>query len=224
MIDTIAVQKKYLDLYNTPSDINTLLPYLKQYAEKCGHITEMGVREPTSTYAFLAGNPEKLVSYDIHRTAGIADVEKLAPGTFNFILEDVLAADIEETDFLFLDTYHTATQLAKELEKHADKVRKYIGFHDTGSFWDVGEEAYPGIAPEIACGRGLKHAIVPFLRKGGWYISFMTDNNSGLLILERKIKGQRSTTPLFARLKYTLYLRSKQLRKTIFNIRQKWAG
>lgn len=215
MIFLDKVVEKYNSLCKTPSDIYQLLPYLLRYAQKCRHITEMGVRTPTSTYAFLAGNPDKLTSYDITRTPGVDEVERLAPGVFEFVLQDVLEANIEETDFLFIDTYHTALQLEKELLRHSGKVRRYIGFHDTCTFWELGEQPYTGINEDLATNKGLKYAIEPFLANGDWKISFMTDKNNGLLILERKKQGVGRQKQLVTHAKYTLYLRLKIVREFI---------
>lgn len=182
-----AVLDRYDLAANTPSDINQLLPYLRAVAERCEHITEMGVRSPTSTWAFLAGNPKKLISYDIARWQGVDEVEDKAPkGVFTFIEQDVLQADIEETDFLFIDTFHTATQLERELARHSGKVKKYIGFHDTTTFWENGEPPYEGIPADVACGRGLKYALEPFLNNHPeWKYDFITQINNGLTIIKR---------------------------------------
>jgi len=219
MINLNRIIEKYNSLGKTPSDIYELLPYLHRYAQKCKHITEMGVRTPTSTYAFLAANPNKLVSYDISRSAGVDEVEELAPGVFQFVLKDVLEADIEETDFLFIDTYHTAAQLEKELARHSDKAKKYIGFHDTSTFWEYGEQPYEGIEKGLATNKGLKYAIEPFLANGGWVISFMTDRNNGLLIIERKEEGRNHWKQLFTHGKYKTYLRLRWARELPENIR-----
>jgi len=212
MMNYPAILKKYDELCLKPSDINELLPYLRKYAEKCSHITEMGVREPTSTYAFLAGKPKQLISYDLFRNSAVDEVEKLAPDNFKFILQDVLEVDIEETDFLFIDTYHTASQLEMELAKHAEKVRQYIGFHDTGTFWNIGEPPYEGMDTTLACGRGLKFALMPFIGKGEWRISFMANNNNGLLILERKNKNQLFSGQLITHLKYLFFIKYARYR------------
>ncbi|MCR8560168.1 hypothetical protein KXD93_21125 [Mucilaginibacter sp. BJC16-A38] len=219
MMNQSLVVKKYNELCLLKSDINELLPFLKDYAGKSKHITEMGVRDPTSTYAFLAGGTEKLVSYDIKRNANISEVEALAPGVFTFILQDVLEADIEETDFLFIDTYHTATQLEGELARHSEKARKYIGLHDTSTFWETGEAPYEGMDLDKACGKGLKHAVLPFLRRGGWRVAFMTEINNGLIIMERRNSNVFSAQAL-NHWKYLFYLRSVRFRnllKRLFN-------
>lgn len=53
-------------LHKTPNDINEHMPTLVKYSKECDHITEMGVRGIGSTWAFLAGQPKRLVSYDQH--------------------------------------------------------------------------------------------------------------------------------------------------------------
>lgn len=219
MNNNLTIIQKYNTLCTTPSDINELLPFLRLYAESCKHITEMGIRNPTSTYAFLAGGPNTLISYDINRATEVDEVENLAPGVFRFIQQDVLTAEIEETDFLFIDTYHTATQLEKELEMHSGKVRRYIGLHDTSTFWERGEELYKGMDIKLGCGRGLKFAIKPFLKKGQWKIAFATDRNNGLMILERKRKKWFLSSQLSSHLKYTFYLNSRKLRYWISRLR-----
>lgn len=179
-----AILAKYEEKVNTPSDINELLPYLRAVAEKCPRIVEFGVRQPTSTWALLAGNPESLISYDVYKDAAVDEVEAIAPN-FKFILGSTLEIEIEETDFIFIDTVHTATQLERELARHADKAKKYLGFHDIFSFGDVGEY-YQGIDPEINCGRGLWAALTPFLENNPeWKVDFKTSENNGLLILRR---------------------------------------
>ena len=186
----MSIQEKYQEKCNTPSDIFQLLPFLKQYAEQCEHVTEMGVRNPTSTYAFLAARPKKLISYDIGRYPEVDEVEALAKAEnldFTFILQDVLKADIEETDFLFIDTFHTKTQLERELALHADKVRKFIGFHDTTSFEFSGEPSYESVADKgTNCGQGIWYAIQHFLDTNTqWTIAFRTTINNGLTIIQR---------------------------------------
>ena len=217
MADFNKIIEKYHILCKTTSDINQLLPYLHKFAKQCKHITEMGVRTPTSTYAFLAAKPDKLISYDISRSGGVDEVEQLAAGVMKFVLKDVLEADIEETDFLFIDTYHTAGQLEKELSMHSGKARKYLGFHDTYTFWEVGEEPYAGVIESAVTNKGLRYAIEPFLAKGGWTIAFMTDKNNGLLILEREKEGGASPQQLLTHKRYQTYLRLRGVRDSIKN-------
>lgn len=180
------IQQEYTTACATPSDINEHLPTLYKYARECKHITEMGVRGVVSTWAFLMANPEKYVGYDISEHPNMAKVLDSFDNAEMFIA-DVLNVDIEETDFLFIDTYHTATQLEKELARHASKAKKYIGFHDTTTFWNTGEQPYNHNMGHVACGRGLRFALEPFLKNNPeWKIAHKLENNNGLTIIERK--------------------------------------
>jgi hypothetical protein len=180
----------------TPSDINEHILTLKSYAEKCDHITEFGVRAPTSTWAFVAGKPKVLRSYDISHPdlhsadaiAGLslADVESICKELdidFKFELADVLAVDIEQTDLLFIDTEHHYYQLKQELHIHASKVNKYIVFHDVITWGRFGE-VYG--RPNLII-PGLSYAIEEFLayNKKQWKMADFYQNNNGLLVIER---------------------------------------
>lgn len=186
----MTIQDHYKKQCSTASDINEHLPKLKEYAGRCSHVTEMGVRGVVSTWAFLMGKPKTLVCYDIDRHPNVDEAELLAvdSGTdFTFIEKSVLEVEIEETDFLFIDTFHTATQLAKELALHAGKVRKYIGFHDTHTFWEKGEPPYESTGGKgLDCGRGLKYALEPFMKANKeWTLEYTTSANNGLTIIKR---------------------------------------
>ena len=175
------------EIYNfkcqTPSDINEHLPTLKRYTEECEHVTEMGVRWVVSTFAFMMGKPKKLISIDIDpvekhgiKTENLIELSKSVNVDFTFVVGDTTKIEIEETDFLFIDTLHTYNQLKKELELHANKSKKYIGFHDTTTFAQIGEYKEVGLWP----------AIEEFLiTNENWVISEKFENNNGLTILKR---------------------------------------
>jgi hypothetical protein len=182
-------------IYTTPSDINEHIPTLINYASECEHITEMGVRAITSTWAFLGAAPKKLISYDIENPskwgANIDQVYSVAKQhglNYEFQKEDVLKIDIEETDLLFLDTWHAYCQLKAELDKHNSKARKYIIMHDTTSyeFRDeplTSENAWEGDPPS---GKGLWAAVTEFLDENNeWELHKRYTNNNGLTILKR---------------------------------------
>lgn len=174
-----SIENNYYQRCIMKSDINEHLPILYEYAKQCHHITEMGVRHVNSTYAFLQGKPQKLVCYDIEPCPLIENAKDLSTSTIlDFKQADVLTIDIDSTDFLFIDTFHTGTQLLAELNRHSDKVRKYIGLHDTEVFKEVGE--IPGTP-------GLQSAIEEFLSNNKeWHIKEQWTRNNGLTILERK--------------------------------------
>lgn len=161
---------KYVEAKNTPSDINEHMETLLNYANKCNHVTEFGVRGVVSTWAFLASNADKVISYDIFDVA-VPVIEK-----FTFICADDLQVEIEQTDMLFIDTLHFYDQLKAELNLHHSKVNKYIAMHDTEIYKDNGEFGKGG----------LMLAIREFLAEHREFsMEFQTPINNGLTILRR---------------------------------------
>ena len=183
------IRTKFIELSKTPSDINEHLDDLASLAKECSHVTEMGIRSCVSTWAFLYGKPEKLVSYDIHYHDNFEEVKQARPD-WEVHVVDVLKVDIEPTDLLFIDTLHTYTQLKKELKKHGNKAKKYLVFHDTETYGYTPEPA-SWQTPEIMKNykdndKGLMPAINEFMDENpDWYIYKQKRNNNGLLILKR---------------------------------------
>lgn len=174
-------------------DINEHLPTLKSYAEKYNHITEMGVRWGSSTIALLAGEPNKLISYDIkitNETQQIIDISKSLKTDFIFQECDSLSIEIEQTDVLFIDTLHTYNQLYSELTRHSAKVNHAIILHDTVSFKDKDEHTYKhasNLIKDMPKNKtGLYAAVTDFINLNKqWNIEKEFKNNNGLMILSR---------------------------------------
>jgi hypothetical protein len=183
----INLKKEYEKECSTSSDINLHLPILYEAAKDCEHITEMGVRGGSSTRAFLYSNPKKYVAYDLYIDPivnELFDYCKSIGKDYDYIESDVLNIEIEETDLLFIDTYHCYEQLSQELKLHSSKVKKYIAFHDTYTFGKVGEklksQAFQG-------SKGIMYAIEEFLEQNTeWEIVHDVDYNNGLIIVEKK--------------------------------------
>jgi glycogen synthase len=139
---------------------------------KCEHITEFGVRTGVSTRAFLKAG-KTLRSYDLVQDATVQGLFYAARRIQDakYYPADTLNLEIDRTDLLFIDTDHTYEQLSAELWLHADKVNKYIIFHDT----------------TYHCA-DLVPAIFEFLdyHKGDWLIEKHFRNNNGLTIIKRK--------------------------------------
>jgi hypothetical protein len=178
-------------------DISEHLVTLKRYASVCDHVTEMGVRWVCSTYAFIAGVPNKLVSYDINPVAPdklklLHEQAKSLSIDFQFIQQDVLNTEIEKTDLLFIDTLHSYKQLSCELHLHADKARKLIVLHDVITF-GYHDEGIPNIpdhlkefADSLPNNKGLLAALNEFLENHPeWLLHNIYQNNNGLAILTR---------------------------------------
>ena len=188
-----TLKQIYEELCNTPSDINEHLPTLKKYSEECDHITEMGVRTIVSTYAFLSTKPKSLTSIDIlHPNTYNGDlgmVEVLAIDNdinFNFMLGNTLDVTIEQTDLLFIDTWHAYEQLKNELKRHNKKVNKYIILHDTTLFEYKDEDTYIKFG-WVGSNKGLWPAIEEFLNENEeWYLFERYTNNNGLTVLKKR--------------------------------------
>jgi hypothetical protein len=176
---------------NTPSDINELLPTIKKYADKCESVAELGVRTVVASWAFLASKAKFVSGWDLQTQPEVAEAKRIceeAGREWNYIEADVLKVELPQVDFLFIDTFHTYSQLKKELELHASKANKYLGFHDTTSFEFKGEDSYEAVAHNaMNCGHGLWPAIEEFLAANPeWKIAERLTNNNGLTILEKQ--------------------------------------
>jgi len=162
-------------------DIVEHLPVLRKYAEKCDHITELGVRWIVSTWAFLAANPKRMISFDLEYPnvygGNLPELMQAIEETdirYWFQKANDLEIEIEETDLLFIDTLHTYEQLRQELFLHGNKSRKYIIFHDTYTFGLVGQDGQKGLLP----------AIAEFLQSNPqWIVIEDLKNNNGLMVL-----------------------------------------
>jgi len=178
----MTIQEIYEAKCNDNSDICQHLPTLKQYAEKCDSIVELGVRSIVSTWSFLAAKPKRLFSVDIQHPESYEEYDpkgcnlKLVydlafeQGTsFSFLQADTLKIELKQCDLIFFDTLHTYEQLSKELELHGNKANKYLIFHDTETY-----------------GMELLPAISEFMKSNPhWIPEAAFTNNNGLLIIKR---------------------------------------
>lgn len=174
----IDFEEEYQKACAIGSDINEHLPTLSRLASECEHVTEMGIRTGVSTKAFLR-HDLTYVGYDIadYGVSNYFENAKKLGKKVTFNLKSTLEIVIEPTDLLFIDTLHNYEQLKEELRLHADKVKKYIVFHDTTSFETVNENG---------AGRGLWPAIEEFLAEHSeWEIKERYTNNNGLTVLSR---------------------------------------
>lgn len=179
-------------LINTPSDINEHLQVMYEYAQECRHITEMGVRDVVSTWAWLEAKPNKIVLYDIaeppiHRLEQAKQYAQTHAIDLTFIKADVREVSIETTDLLFIDTAHYYDQLKIELQLHAPKTNKYIILHDTEFFQYEGEDGngqkYDANGVRY---QGMGQAIVEFLEANQeWRLIKHYTHNWGMSILKK---------------------------------------
>lgn len=169
----------YLNKWLENEQLNFHLPLLKHLSTGLSHVTEMGTRDVTSTWALLAAKPDKVVSIDWNRPPICVPAEALEQARqfaeeagigFDFIEGDTTDLQIEITDLLFIDTWHTYEQILLELLLHSDQVRRYIVAHDTN------ERYFPG----MSCG------IEDFLNLNPqWVLKEYQDQFPGITVLER---------------------------------------
>lgn len=187
-----GLERLYRSVCETPSDINEHLPLLRELARECEHVTEFGVRDGNSTIALLAGQPSKLVSWDVDPRAIVCS---RSAEVFNILIGEepnrtiweprvgsTLEIRTEPTDMLFIDTFHTGAQLWAELKRHVDPVempvKKFLVFHDTETFGMVGED---GVSP------ALRGAIRHFQKNWAfpqWEVLHDFKHNNGLVVLK----------------------------------------
>ena len=201
----VDLQAQVSFLHNRASDINLHIPKIVELAQEVDHITEMGVREAVSAWAWLAGMPKDgLYLYDLHNPQNwlgtsvdpIRDLKDTAEAyniPFEFHATDVLSIEIPETDLLIIDTWHCYDQLKLELKLHSNKAKKYICFHDTTSYAHVSEklssdnawntEKYGKLTPN----KGVWDAVYEFLveNRSTWELVERIKYNNGFTIIKR---------------------------------------
>ena len=179
-----ALQVEFNRLCEEPSDINEHLETLRSLSSRVDDVTEFGVRDVVSTVAIVLGCPGMVNSFDAvaesPRIAAMKRVCRDAMKPWVFSRADVLEmAPIDETDLLFIDTFHSYAQLSRELIKHATSVTTYIVLHDTTTFGDRGMD---GKSP------GLWQAVEEFVeREPHWRVIARHTHNNGLTVLERGV-------------------------------------
>jgi hypothetical protein len=203
MLGYSVIDSKYVERCSKWSDIYEHLPTLARYGSECNHITEMGDHSAVSSYAFAHALKNK-------KTSTLVQVEVQLNEQLNTFRQDCqqeninvvfhhagsLDCPLEQTDLLFIDTWHVYGQLKRELERWNTYVGKYIIMHDTtvdewaGETirlkWNPKEQSQQSGIPIHEITKGLWPAIREFLASHPeWILRERYDNNNGLTILER---------------------------------------
>jgi len=199
-----VIELKYHQRCAQPSDINEHLQVLRDYASRCTHITETGVRSAVSSYAFAAGllgKPHnKLIQIDLNNHENIQTfLKECSTESINAIFyeQSDLDCPLEKTDLLFIDTWHIYGHLKRELARWNSYVTKYIILHDTtvdGIYgetircgWDAVAQSKSSGIPVDEINKGLWPAVTEFLASHPeWTLEKRLTNNNGLTILARK--------------------------------------
>jgi hypothetical protein len=170
---------KWRKMADDSPDAADHMPTYGQYA--AGRVvTEFGVRWGHSTLGFMLGGPRRLTSYDIN-SEKIIPVDMLTEAAhdlnvdWRFVCGNTLEITIEPCDVLLIDTVHTGAQVAAELARHADNVRRFILLHDTAMMFRTDD----------CNSTDIWDAIIAFVNHGYWRIAKHYANNNGLTVLER---------------------------------------
>lgn len=201
--ETSMLKSRYESKCQIPCDINEHLPTLLKYAKKCDSITECGVCNIVSSYAFatgLLGNPNgvfKMVDpYRSHNIDMFTEMCEREGIRVKYFQDSDLTCPCEETDLLFIDTWHVYAQLKRELAHWHSHVKKYIIMHDTTvDEWygesirgnhDIARQSRESGFPPEEIARGLWPAITEFLAAHpDWRLEERVTNNNGLTVLSR---------------------------------------
>lgn len=175
-------EREYNLACKSNTDINEHLPWISELTSECEHATELGVGYAQSTRAFLRHDIE-MHSYEIEVdpvTQKYFDEAIAAGRRVTLHVEDTRLATIDPTDIMLVDSYHSYEQVKCELERHADKVKKYILFHDTELYGLTGQGHE----------RGINAAIYEFLRSHPeWEMVEKRKNNNGMTLIKRVSNG-----------------------------------
>jgi len=113
-----------------------------------------------------------------------------------FYKESDLTCPLEETELLFIDTWHVYGHLKRELSRWHSYAKKYIVLHDTTVDGEYGESIRLGLniqeqskesgIPVGEIEKGLWPAVEEFLREHPeWILKERFTNNNGLTVLAR---------------------------------------
>jgi hypothetical protein len=161
-------------------DFSSHFPAIEALAKHCDHVTDLGNRD-YDLAALAGGEPKRIVSYSmVQQSAIFWRLEALAKEKKDFSVlirhTDSLECNIEETDLLFIKTYHTAERLRAELARHADKVRRYIVIPTSETFGRRAADGKPG----------MKIALIDFMHKNReWSVIYNNPEQHGLMVLSK---------------------------------------
>lgn len=169
------------------------LPRMRALAEGLEIAVEFGVKRGASSSALLLG-AQTVVSYDVKETPQARELQRIAGERWLYHIEDSRTADVPACDLLFVDSLHNFKQVDAELKAHADKVARYLVFHDVMTFGCVGARGESGEQvwtyrrgePVPASAVGIRPAIdALMIRDRSWQIAASYTDSHGLLVLER---------------------------------------
>jgi len=133
IFESFALKTRPNIKWKMAGDMPHRIKMLKEKFQGVKNITELGTYQGCSTALWLSLRPEKLTCIDIGTYLDLKTFQKAADeiGTdFKFIQANSLDITIEPCELLFIDTVHREDHVYQELTRHADKVSKFLAFHD----------------------------------------------------------------------------------------------
>jgi len=188
----LTLEELYQEACNKVSDIFRHCPVIYELSRKCTHITELGLNSKGIRVSILSAQPATYVAYgetEKNVSQASSDLSQVVGNTSLRLRQGhSLKIQIEPTELLIIDTYHSSIRLKQELLKHAGNVKRYIIFPSTYTYAMRGED---GSHP------GLPDAIMEFIESNPeWAIIHNVTYNNGLIVIER----EPATGPDFDRL------------------------
>lgn len=166
---------KFEELKNNRSDINDHLQSIYQHVKGCNVAVSLGVSRGYSAFALLMGCQHHITIDPAPNQDALNLLSEYFGNKSKVMIQNTdEPIDLEEIDVLFIDYVHTSECVEREMKSHAHKVKKFIFFHDTSSFGDIGEDGKEGI----------KKPILDFLLEhDDWKIYYCENKNNGMIII-----------------------------------------
>lgn len=168
---------RFEEIKRNSSDINEHVETIFNYTKGCDISVSLGIGKGDAAFSLLLGCQHHIsIDSDLSRDTLNFLNEFFGSKSSSIYQSTTEPIDLENFDVLFVDSVHTADYVEKELKAHANKVNKFIIFHDTYIFGDVGEDG----------GEGIKKPIYEFLSHNQeWKIVYNENHNNGLIILAK---------------------------------------
>ena len=168
---------RFEEIKRNGSDINEHVETIFNFTKGCNVAVSLGIGRGDAAFSLLL-SCQHHISIDPNPSRDTLNFlnDYFGPKSSSIIQSTSDLIEIDDFDVLFVDSVHTADCVEKELKTHANKVNKFIIFHDTHIFGDVGEDN----------GEGIKKPIYEFLSNNQeWKIVYNENHNNGLMILAK---------------------------------------
>jgi GT2 family glycosyltransferase len=162
---------------NSASDINEHIETIFNITKGCKTAVSLQIGKGDAAFSLLLGC-QLHISVDPNPAQDTINFLNEYFGKKSIVIRQNTceSIDVENFDVLMVDSHHTASNVEKELKAHAHKVNKFIIFHDTFLYGEIGDDG----------GEGIKKPIYEFLSNNQeWKIIHEVNNNNGLIILAK---------------------------------------